>query len=113
GLQHEFNAAIGPWLVDLARQFPPVMGGPAFWSITPTFETAKAADSAVPVGFEADTSYLGGARQKLADILMAVPSGLGRTKSLAEFRHQTLLYLLLCRELRLISVWHPSFFTLL
>src|SRR5262249_17538877 len=35
GLQREFNAAIGPWLVDLARRHPAFLGGPAYWSITP------------------------------------------------------------------------------
>jgi hypothetical protein len=32
---------------------------------------------------------------------------------LETFRYRTLLHLLLCRDLRLISVWHPSFLTLL
>src|ERR1043166_5277453 len=36
GLQHEFNAAIGAWLVDLTQKFPALIGGPAYWSITPT-----------------------------------------------------------------------------
>src|SRR6266404_1584821 len=35
GLQQEFNAAIGPWLVDLQRQKPGLIGGPAYWSMTP------------------------------------------------------------------------------
>jgi hypothetical protein len=113
GLQREFNAAIGPWLVDLARQFPVLIGGPAYWSITPALGDETAGNSAVPIGFAADTSYLGGARRKLADAVMAVPSSVGRVKSLDAFRYQTLLHLLLCRELRLISVWHPSFLTLL
>jgi hypothetical protein len=113
GLQREFNAAIGSWLADLTRQFPALIGGPAYWSITPTLGSRTQEESAVPVGFDADTSYLGGNRRKLADAVMAVPPQVAGLKSLETFRHQTLLHLLLCRELRLISVWHPSFLTLL
>ncbi len=113
GLQREFNAALGPWLVDLARQSPGLIGGPAYWSITPAIGGEAAEKSAVPVVFDADTAYLGGGRRRLADAVMAVPSRVGRAKSLEVFRYQTLLHLLLCRELRLISVWHPSFLTLL
>jgi len=44
---------------------------------------------------------------------MSVPPCVGCAKSLDAFRYQTLLHLIRCRELRLISVWHPSFLTLL
>lgn len=113
GLQREFNAALGPWLVDLTRQSPGLMGGPAYWSITPAMGAENAGASAVPIGFAADTAYLGGGRRRLAAAVMAVPANVGRAASLAAFRCETLLHLLRCRELRLISVWHPSFLVLL
>jgi hypothetical protein len=112
GLQREFNAAIGPWLVDLARQFPEVMRGRAYWSITPVTKSEIEEHSVLPIGFDTDTAYLGSGR-RLADLIMAVPPNAARTNSPEEFRYQTLLHLLLCRDLRLISVWHPSFLTLL
>jgi hypothetical protein len=112
-LQHEFNEAIGPWLFDLARQNPGVTNGPAYWSVTPVIQTQTIEKSAVPIGFDTDAEYLGGARRRLADAVMAVPSTVARATSLETFRYQTLLHLLRCRELRLISVWHPSFLTLL
>lgn len=113
GLQREFNAAIGPWLVDLARHHPRSLGGPAYWSVTPVSRDVKREESAVPIGFDADTAYLGGAQRRLADAIMAVPPEVQRAKSLETFRYETLLHLLRCRGLRLISVWHPSFLTLL
>jgi hypothetical protein len=113
GLQNDFNAAIGPWLVDLARRFPKILGGPSYWSITPVFEAPESEASTVPIGFESDTAYLGGRRQRLADAVMAVPRSVGRARCLDSFRYQTLFHLVRCRELRLISVWHPSFLTLL
>src|SRR5882672_4274010 len=113
GLQREFNAGIAPWLCDLYRQMPGLARGPAYWSITPALQETEAEDSAVPIGFEADTAYLGSAKQRLVDAVMAVPAAVQRAKSLDAFRYATLLALLRCRELRLISVWHPSFLSLL
>jgi hypothetical protein len=112
-LQREFNAAIGPWLIDLLRQSPGIGGGPAYWSVTPVMGSARPEDSAVPIGFDADTAYLGGSRQRLANNVMAVPDELRLVKDMEVFRYVTLLCLLRQRELRLISVWHPSFLTLL
>jgi hypothetical protein len=113
GLQREFDKAIGAWTTDLTRRFPGVLGGPAYWSITPAISGEMSDESAVPIGFDSDTSYLAGTRKQLADAIMAVPASTGRARTLEAFRHRTLLHLLLCRELRLISVWHPSFLTLL
>jgi hypothetical protein len=113
GLQREFSAAIAPWLADLTKRHPSLLGGPAYWSITPALCERTAEPSAIPIGFDADMAYLGGTQQKLAEAIMAVPTLVGRAKSLETFRYQTLLHLLLCRELRLISIWHPSFLTLL
>src|SRR5947209_1573961 len=54
GLQCEFNAALGPWLVDLVRQLPELIGGPAYWSITPVLNEHTIESSAVPIGFATD-----------------------------------------------------------
>ena len=113
GLQRQFNAAIGAWLVDLTRLRPSVIGGESYWSITPVLGETTIETSAVPVGFDADTAYLGRFRGKLATLAMAVPVTTGRAKSLDEFRERTLTHLIRCGELRLISAWHPSFVTLL
>jgi hypothetical protein len=113
GLQREFNAALGPWLVDLARQHPGLIGGPAYWSITPVMSELATESSAVPIGLATDTEYLGGSRRNLAEAIMAVPASVSCATSLDAFRYETLLHLVCCRELRLISVWHPSFLTLL
>ncbi len=113
GLQREFDAAIGAWLIDLQRQSPSLLGGPAYWSVTPVLGDELVEESAVPIGFDSDMAYLGGARQRLAEVVMAVPSNVQHAESIAAFRYRTLLRLMRCRELRLISVWHPSFLTLL
>ncbi len=111
-LQRELNCAIGAWMVDLSRQHPSVPLGPAYWSISPAVP-ASDEPSAVPIGFDDDSAYLGGLRQRLAESTFAVPSALRLVRDLDDFRYLTLLCLLRQPELRLVSVWHPSFFTLL
>ena len=114
-LQREFNAAIGPWIFDLARTRPSIALGPAYWSVTPMGELVGKleAESAVPIGFDDDSEYLGGARAWLVEAAMAVPSRTRHISDLRKFRHTVLLHLLRSRNLRLISIWHPSFLTLL
>ena len=113
GLQREFNAAIGPWLTDLKLQHPEIIGGPAYWSVTPVLGEKDPEPSIVPIGFETDAAYLGGFRRQLTEAVMAVPASAGRAKSLDTFRYESLFHLLRCRELRVISIWHPGFLTLL
>ena len=113
GLQREFNSAIGAWLADLLRSSPGIAGGPAYWSVTPGADFAGDENSVVPVGFDTDTAYLGGAREQLARAIMAVPAELRLVRDMEVFRYVTALCLLRERDLRLISVWHPSFLTLL
>jgi hypothetical protein len=70
-------------------------------------------ESAVPIGFDNDSAYLGGVRQRLVESALAVPSALRLVREVENSRYITLLCLLRQRGLRLISVWHPSFLTLL
>jgi hypothetical protein len=113
GLQREFNAGIAPWLCDLCLRIPGLIGGPAYWSITPALQARESELSTVPIGFETDSAYLGSSKQRLVNAVMAVPAAVQDAASLDAFRYATLLALLRCRELRLISVWHPSFLALL
>lgn len=111
-LQQEFDRAIGTWIVDLFYRRPNLIGGPAYWSITPYLDENEQ-QGPVPIGYEQDTRYLGGFKKFLVDSVMAVPSCLAEIRDIDSFRYVTLLELLRCRNLRLISIWHPSFLILL
>jgi hypothetical protein len=113
GLQREFNRAIGPWTADIYRHHPSVTFGTAYWSISPAIQIQDIESSAVPIGFDDDSSYLGGAKKRLVDSVMAVPSELRLVSDMEQFRYLTLLGLLRQKDLRLISIWHPSFLSLL
>lgn len=113
GLQRQFDAAIGPWIADLFRSYPRLMTGEAYWSVSPATTFPETERSAVPIGFDDDSAYLGGFRRKLVESIIAVPSSVRFERDIEAFRYQTLLHLVRRRDLRLISVWHPSFFTML
>ncbi|HWB58830.1 MAG TPA: GH3 auxin-responsive promoter family protein, partial [Chthoniobacteraceae bacterium] len=112
-LQREFNEAIGAWIVDLYGRHPRLATGAAYWSISPAIDSGDGEQSSVRIGFDDDTAYLGGAKAWLLRAITAVPSELRLVADMDQFCHKTLLHLLRCADLRLVSVWHPSFFTLL
>jgi hypothetical protein len=114
-LKREFDRAISPWIVDLFRADPHLACGCAYWSITPIAPQSRqtANGGGPPIGFEEDSAYLGGVRKRLVDAVMAVPSNVRYAAEGDAFREATLGHLLRRRDLRLISVWHPSFLELL
>src|SRR5262249_52684023 len=73
----------------------------------------KSEASAVPIGFDDDSAYLGGFARRAIGSILAVPSAVRHIQDIASFRYVTLLFLARARDLRLISVWHPSFMSLL
>ncbi len=114
----EFSRAVDAWVGDLYRRTPALLGGQAYWSITPAVSFAaiaaarfgdRAGRPAVPVGFDDDAAYLGGLRRRLVDAILAVPNAVRLVTHPDMFQYVTLLFLLRARSLRLISVWHPSF----
>ncbi len=112
GLLREIGAAVGPWIVDLHRRRPGLGRGRAYWSISP-IESEAGGASPVPIGFDDDSAYLGGFFRRLVDRTLAVPGTVRHLRDVEAFRYATLLHLLRARDLTLISVWHPSFLTLL
>ena len=112
-LHAEYERAVGAWVVDLYRARPHLAGGPAYWSLTPRVTSPSVPGAAVPVGFDEDSRYLGGLAHRFVDGAMAVPGWIRGIEDHETHRYLTILFLLRARALRLISVWHPSYLTLL
>jgi hypothetical protein len=116
-LTQELTRGAAVWIADLFRSDPALAGGPAYWSITPIGQRQRhlsiAAAAKIPVGFDDDTEYLGAISRRLAAAALAVPSDAASIEDLDTCRYVTLQYLLRATDLRLVSVWHPSFLTLL
>jgi hypothetical protein len=112
-MQSEIRRAIAPWVFDLYQHRPRLALGCAYWSISPLKMDEERDGEAVKVGFEEDAEYLGGFWKRLVDSTLAVPGTVRFLRDVDSFRYATLLFLLRRADLALISVWHPSFLTLL
>lgn len=110
----EWGRALRPWLHDLLACHPDVKGGPAYWSVSPALGDRWGDDlaSEVPVGFDEDSAYLGRLLQPLVRSTLAVPEEIRHVTGARAFHYLTALGLLRAADLRLVSVWHPSFFGL-
>jgi hypothetical protein len=112
-LQREFQRAIRAWIGDLYLHRPGLMAGSAYWSISPVNAERRMTDGGIPIGFEDDTAYVGGWQRRLTQAVMAVPSHVRFLPDMDAFRYATVLALVRRRDLRLVSVWNPTFFSLL
>jgi hypothetical protein len=112
-LKSEFQRGIAPWIYNLYTNLPGLQRGPAYWSVTPLLDGKRFTPAGIPIGFESDSAYLGLFGQWLVDSVMAVPNAVKNISNMDSFRYVTLLCLLRQAELRLISVWNPTFLSLL
>jgi hypothetical protein len=111
-LQREFLRGIRTWVADLFTRHPALMNGEAYWSISPVASKDRRTPGGIPIGFDDDSAYLGWQR-RLAQAVMAVPPDVRRIGNISVFRYATLLALVRCENLRLASVWNPTFLSLL
>lgn len=108
-LRHEFQAAVNAWIGSMLLRDPLLLCGRHFWSISPTTPWPDGGESAVPIGFAADDEYLGRRQRRLAAQVLAVPPELSGIHDPATFSYVLLLCLVRTRDLRLISIWDPSY----
>jgi hypothetical protein len=110
--RREFARGVAAWIADLFRQRPALMHGAAYWGISPAVpETVTR--GGLPVGFADDADYAGGLRRHLVDRVLAVPSSVRRLGDMDAFWLATLTHLVRRTDLRLISVWSPTFLRIL
>ena len=113
GLQAEYRRAVAAWMAGLFLSRPQLMAGRAYWSLTPPADDVQADESQVPIGFDEDSAYLGGIAQRVINFAMVTPPVAGHAKDSESFWRTTAESLAACRDLRIISAWHPSFVLLL
>ena len=112
-LRDEFRNAIGAWMCDLYWHHPRLITGNAYWSLTPLARRKEYTRGGLPVGFESDAEYFGSGQRKLLNTLMAVPNETARIFGLTECLYVTLRFLLQSPSLAFVSVWSPTFLTIL
>jgi hypothetical protein len=112
-LQDQFQRAINTWIADLFTSDPDVMRGQAYWSISPAASGATRTPGGIPIGFDDDAAYVGGWRGALVRAVMAAPASLRHLADIREFQYETLLALVRSDSLRLISIWNPTFLSII
>lgn len=112
-LKAEFQRAIAPWIVDMLTEHPGAQWGQSYWAVSPVVRRNEHSESGIPVGFEDDSEYLGRIGRRLVQAVLAVPGTVRLIEDVDNFRYVTLLFLLRSRNLSMISIWHPTFLTLL
>lgn len=112
-LLDEFGAATGPWLHGLYAAFPRLRGTTSYWSVSPATRQPERTAGGVPLGFADDTEYFGIVERFALRHMLAVPSRVARIGGMDEWADETAAHLVAAADLGLISVWHPSFFSLL
>jgi hypothetical protein len=112
-LKAEFQRAIAPWIVDLFHHDPRLLLGQAYWSVTPVTQHNERTPAGIPIGFEEDSEYFGLIQHHFIQAIQSVPPLVRLIDPMETFRYVTLLFLLRSRSLALISVWNPTFLTLL
>ena len=112
-LKAEFQRALAPWIVEMLTEHPGVQRGKSYWAVSPVVRPNKSSESGIPIGFEDDSEYLGRIGSRLVKAVLAVPSTVRLIEDIDHFRYISLLFLLRSQNLSLISIWHPTFLTLL
>jgi hypothetical protein len=112
-LQQQFQRGIQAWIADLFYRQPRLLNGGAYWSVSPSAVKNSYTSGGIPIGFDSDSGYVGGWRQRMVERVLVVPDSLRLATEMETVRYLTLFFLVRCRNLRLISVWNPTFLSLL
>lgn len=109
----DFQRAISAWMVDLYAHRPSLTRGGAYWSVSPSPCRRETTRGGIPVGFSEDTEYFGRVLRWALRRLILTPPELSSVEDMVASRYVTLRFLLDSPHLTFISIWNPSFLTLL
>lgn len=112
-LRDSFSRLFRIWAHDLLARGPGLRGGRIYISISPNFNEDAETESGVPVGLDSDADYLSGWIRPLIDRFLVPGQDLRSCRDPDEFRRRLSLRLLGSPELEVISVWNPSYLTVL
>jgi len=109
----DMQRGIAPWLSGMYGARPALRSTSAYWSISPIGSKARPTTGGIPVGAADDSDYLPGpARALMRQVLVAVPA-LADFDDVEDCRYATLRLLVARPDLGLLSVWSPTFLSLL
>lgn len=103
-LRLEFREAVRAWMGDLYQRHPELADGRAWWVVSQLPSAASVTSGGIPIGLATDDEYLGWWERKFASWLRVA-----HTHDLPTAARE----LSSAPDLRLISVWNPSYLLLL
>src|SRR5262249_41685747 len=112
-LLEEFQRGIDAWAYHLFLRSPRLLGCTTYWSITPVGAERRTTPSGIPIGFDDERTYLSPLTRRVMETVMPMPTALTRIADSEGFRYATLRMLLEQESLGWISIWNPTFLTLL
>jgi len=112
-LLDEFGAATSPWLFDLYKHRRGLFGTQSYWSVSAVAQRETKTAGGTRIGLGDDTAYFGPLTRIALRRMLAVPGSVAREPSMHAWQEATLDHLVAAEDLGLISVWSPSFLTLL
>jgi len=112
-LINQFKRSVSAWLFDLMMSHPKILLGSQYWSISPVGEKPRPVECGIPVGIDSDAAYLGLMAKIALQGVLAVPLKVASISDVEEWRNETIRHLTRRKDLRFVSVWNPSFFSLL
>lgn len=105
----DFQQGIDPWMYHLMKDYPGIISGKAYWSVTPVGDRQRRSKGGIPIGFDDERSYFGKLTQWVLGTIMATPSELVLVRDMDAFRYATLRFLLQEKSLACVSIWNPTF----
>ena len=112
-LRAEFQRAVAAWIANVMCRCPAVRRGRAYWSLSPSLSRPRQTEGGVRIGFDSDEAYLSRWQQFLVRQLLIVPATVTALTTIESFRYCTLFHLVTAADLALISIWSPTFLTVL
>lgn len=107
----DFRCALLPWMAEIIVHYE-ITSGQAYFALSPALNRSEFTDSGIPIG-GGDFLYLGEEAAPLFMQISAVPLWVSELASIDDWKLATLYWLLRADDLRLMSVWSPSFLWLL
>jgi hypothetical protein len=100
----EFDRASGPWLADIYETLSGVAGGPHYWSLSWLPNELRDAS-----GSNDDAELFPTIKKYLVSQIFCVPKKVQMAENMGHCLFATACYILASKELRLMSIWSPTF----
>ena len=110
-LRASFTRMFLLWAHDVVANGPGIGRGKLYFSVSPSFDEEVQTETGVAVGMEDDAEYLGGIWRYLMNPFFLDTSSLGKIREPERFKRELALTLLRSADLESVSVWNPSFLT--